>query len=78
MASTGQLGSAALRHLIELLPEGQTEIMMHPGVYDAELIVTGSRLQQERQLELDALLDPEVRHEIEARQVRLITFRELK
>ncbi|MGH9758323.1 MAG: ChbG/HpnK family deacetylase, partial [Candidatus Acidiferrales bacterium] len=78
VASTGQLGPDALRHLIEILPDGQTEIMMHPGIYDAELIATGSRLQQERQLELDALLDPEVKGEIVARQIRLITFRELK
>lgn len=78
VASTGQLGPDALRHLIEILPDGQTEIMMHPGVYDGELIATGSRLQKERQLELDALLDPEVKGAIVARQVRLITFRELK
>lgn len=78
VASTGQLGSDALRHLVEILPDGQTEIMIHPGVYDAELIATGSRLQKERQLELDALLDPEVKGEIVARQIRLITFRELK
>lgn len=78
VAATGQLGPDALRGLIEILPEGQTEIMMHPGIYDSELIATGSRLQQERQLELDALLDPEVRGEVVARQIRLITFRELK
>ena len=45
----GRLGPAALLHLIETLPDGRTEIMLHPGICDAELVRTGSRLQKERQ-----------------------------
>lgn len=77
VAATGQLGAEALCRLIDALPEGRTEIMLHPGVCDEDLARTGSRLQRERQFELDALLAPQVRRAIEHHGVRLITYREL-
>lgn len=77
LASTGQLGPAALRRLIEALPDGQTEIMLHPGICDADLAATGSRLQRERELELAALLDPDVKRAVAAAGIRLITYKEL-
>ncbi|HVB87222.1 MAG TPA: hopanoid biosynthesis-associated protein HpnK [Candidatus Dormibacteraeota bacterium] len=77
LAMTGRLGAAALCQLIDNLPEGRTEIMLHPGMCDADLASTGSRLQQQRQLELEALLAPEVRRAVERNAVRLITYREL-
>ena len=77
LAMTGQLGSENLRRMIEGLDEGQSEIMLHPGVCDPDLARTGSRLQQQREAELAALLDPGVRSAIEERGVRLISFREL-
>jgi chitin disaccharide deacetylase len=77
LAMTGRLGPAALRHLIETLPDGRTEIMLHPGICDAELVRTGSRLQKERQTELEALLDPGVRRALTEQGVRLISYREL-
>jgi chitin disaccharide deacetylase len=77
LAMTGRLGPAALRHLIETLPDGRTEIMLHPGICDDELVRTGSRLQKERQTELEALLDPGVRHALIEQGVRLISYREL-
>lgn len=77
LAMTGRLSAVALRQLIETLPDGSTEIMLHPGVCDADLVATGSRLQQQRQLEMEALLAPEVREAVERHGVRLITYREL-
>jgi chitin disaccharide deacetylase len=77
VAATGQLGAEALCHLIDTLAEGRTEIMLHPGVCDEDLARTGSRLQQQRQLELDGLLAPQVRRAIEHHGIRLITYREL-
>jgi hopanoid biosynthesis associated protein HpnK len=77
LAMTGRLGPAALLHLIDTLPEGRTEIMLHPAVCDADLARTGSRLQGQRQLELNALLAPEVRSAVERNRVRLISYREL-
>jgi chitin disaccharide deacetylase len=77
LASTGGLGPGVLRRLIDSLPEGQTEIMLHPGICDADLAATGSRLQQQRELEMNALLDPQVKQSIVANGIQLITFSSL-
>jgi predicted glycoside hydrolase/deacetylase ChbG (UPF0249 family) len=77
LAMTGQLGSAALRRMAELVEEGSTEIMLHPGICDADLAASGSRLQQQRQTELDGLLDPGVREAFLQRGIHLISYREL-
>jgi len=77
LAMTGHLGAEALRRVIEMLDDGETEIMLHPGICDAELAITGTRLLRERETELAGLLDPGVRSAIEERGVRLISFREL-
>ena len=74
MAMTGQLGPVALRRMIETLPEGTAEIMVHPGICDMDLRNSGSRLQQQRQLELDGLLDADVKHTIEKVGVQLIGY----
>ena len=77
VAATGQLGPEPLCHLIDALPEGTTEIMLHPGFCDEDLVRTGSRLQQQRQLELEGLLAPQVRRAIDHHRIRLISYREL-
>jgi len=77
LAMTGRLGTAALCRLIDTVPDGRTEIMVHPGVYDAGLAASGSRLRMERQTELEGLLAPETRRAIVERGIGLITYREL-
>jgi hopanoid biosynthesis associated protein HpnK len=77
VAATGLLGPEPLCHLIDTLPEGRTEIMLHPGICDEDLARTGSRLQRQRQLELDGLLAPRARRAIDHHRVRLISYREL-
>ena len=77
LAMTGQLGPQALRRMIEMLPEGTTEIMVHPGFCDQDLANTGSRLQRQRELELDGLLDADVKHTLKKEDVQLIGYREL-
>jgi predicted glycoside hydrolase/deacetylase ChbG (UPF0249 family) len=74
---TGRLSAGALCRLIDTVPEGRTEIMLHPGIYDAELVKSGSRLQQQRQIELDGLLAAEARRAVDANDIRLISYREL-
>ncbi|MGD0964714.1 MAG: ChbG/HpnK family deacetylase [Candidatus Acidiferrales bacterium] len=74
LARTGELGPEALRQMIELLPQGTTEIMMHPGVCDGDLARTGSRLQGQRQLELDGLLDADVKRTVEKEGIQLISY----
>jgi chitin disaccharide deacetylase len=77
VAATGLLGPEPLCHLIDTLPEGRTEIMLHPGICDEDLARTRSRLQQQRQLELDGLLAPQVRRAIDHHRIQLISYREL-
>jgi chitin disaccharide deacetylase len=77
LVMTGRLDSAALRCMIDTLREGRTEIMLHPGLADADLAQTGSRLQDQRLTELEALMDPEIKSILTERRIRLISFREL-
>lgn len=77
LASTGGLSAAALRRRIDILPDGQTEIMLHPGICDTDLAQTGSRLQGQRELEMNALIDPSVRRTVVEQNVTLITYRDL-
>jgi hopanoid biosynthesis associated protein HpnK len=77
LAVTGQLGAAALHRLINAIDEGQTEIMLHPGICDQDLARTGSRLQRQREIEMEGLLAPEVRRTVVERGIRLISYRDL-
>ncbi|MGC2707016.1 MAG: ChbG/HpnK family deacetylase [Candidatus Acidiferrales bacterium] len=77
LAMTGKVSAAVLRRMIEMLEDGSTEIMLHPGVYDADLERSGSRLRGQRETELASLLDPGVRSALEERGIRLISYREL-
>ncbi len=77
LAMTGQVSAAALSGMIGTLDDGSTEIMLHPGVCDAELIQSGTRLREQRETELAALLDPGVRSALDERGIRLISYREL-
>lgn len=77
LATTGRLGPALLRGIIGTVGEGTTEIMLHPGICDADLARSGSRLQKHREDEMRGLLDPGVRSAITERGIRLISYREL-
>lgn len=77
LAMTGSLGPAALRRMIDTLPDGSTEIMLHPGICDDDLANSGSRLQMHRNTEMSALLDPAVKSAVVERDIRLISYREL-
>jgi chitin disaccharide deacetylase len=77
LALTGQISAAVLLRMIDTLQEGATEIMLHPGICDSDLAATGSRLQAQRQTELDALLDPGLKAVLAQRDIRLISYAEL-
>jgi len=74
LAMTGHLGPTALSRLIHLVHEGTTEIMLHPGVCDSDLHKVETRLLQQRDAEMEALIDPSVKSAIEERGIRLITY----
>ena len=77
LAVTGRVSAAALCRLIDTLPDGRTEIMTHPGVCDDELRSTDTRLNEQRETELDGLLSPKARQLAQSKGVRLISYREL-
>lgn len=77
LATTGRLGAARLRGMIGTVREGTTEIMLHPGIRDADLARSGSRLQKHREDEMQGLLDPGVHSAVTERGIRLISYREL-
>lgn len=77
VAGTGGIGPSALRGLIDTVSGGTTEIMLHPGICDSNLAQTGSRLQMQRETELQALLVPEMKTVLRARGIRLISYREV-
>ncbi len=65
VAATGLLGAERLCHLIDTLPKGEQKSCCTRASATRILARTGSRLQRQRQLELDGLLARRVRRAIE-------------
>ena len=78
VTATGRLDSPTIRSIMESLQEGTTsELMCHPGEYDADLERAPTRLKREREGELEALSDPDLRRLAVAQGIELIDYREL-
>ncbi len=75
IAQTGALTREGVERFLEVLPEGTTELMCHPGYADDELSKTATRLQASRQKELEILIDPSIRKIVARRGIRLISYR---
>jgi predicted glycoside hydrolase/deacetylase ChbG (UPF0249 family) len=71
---TGGIHFDRFLDVLARLPEGTTEVMVHPGLREAEGRGFSS---EDRQKELGILTDPETRKAIEGYGINLITFREL-
>lgn len=65
-----------LRQVLENLPNGVTELMVHPGRVDDDLLERSSYTVQ-RQKELDALTEPGLKDWLVSRGVKLIHFGDL-
>ena len=74
---TGRLNRQRLLKRLERLPTGLNELMCHPGLCDDELRRAPTRLKRERQVELEALTNPEVRRLLERKGIELTSFRAL-
>jgi predicted glycoside hydrolase/deacetylase ChbG (UPF0249 family) len=72
---TGTLKQSNLIETLERLPEGLTEFMCHPGKLGPELRAATTRLKESREMELAALVSPEVRRAIEQRGIELVNYR---
>jgi chitin disaccharide deacetylase len=71
---TGRFSHEDVVHLIERLPEGWTEFMVHPGFCTNELRAARTRLKESREAELRALTHPAVKEAIEANGVALAAY----
>jgi predicted glycoside hydrolase/deacetylase ChbG (UPF0249 family) len=74
IAQTGELTKEGVVRLLEILPEGTTELMCHPGYVDAELAKSGTRLQASRQAEVDILTNTQIRNLVASQGIRLIDY----
>ncbi len=72
---TGTMTQANLIDTLERLPDGLTEFMCHPGKLGPELRAAATRLKESREIELAALISPEVRSVIERRGIELVNYR---
>jgi hopanoid biosynthesis associated protein HpnK len=74
IAQTGELTKEGALRLLEILPEGTTELMCHPGYMDDDLAKSATRLQASRQTELAILTDTQVRNLVASQGIRLIDY----
>ncbi len=74
LSLTGRLDDAALVSLISTLPDGLTELIVHPGDADPTPLHP-DRLARTRAPERDALVATSVRQALDVNQVSLTTFR---
>lgn len=77
VALTGLLDADAIIKTIRSLRGGVTELMCHPSVYDEELQNAQTRLKKERERELEALIDQDVRQCLIEEKVELSSYAEL-
>ncbi len=71
----GNASQKNLRHILTRLPEGTTELMVHPG----SMTPIGSEFDRDpqRQTEFQMLTNPEVPGLLRERKIELISFRDL-
>jgi predicted glycoside hydrolase/deacetylase ChbG (UPF0249 family) len=74
---TGHFGPREVEALLDRLPAGTTEFMVHPGHCTDELRAMPTRLKESRERELQALLDPGVREAVRRNEIQLANYREL-
>jgi len=74
---TGRMDRRSLLDALARLRPGLTELMCHPGLCDDELRAAPTRLKQERQVEMEALISPEVRALLRRNGVVLTSYREI-
>lgn len=77
VVATGNLDAGGLAGLLERLPDGVSELMCHPGESDAALRDTGTRLCEQREVELAALVAPGLRDVMAHRGIELIGYDQL-
>ncbi|NOS66897.1 MAG: ChbG/HpnK family deacetylase [Candidatus Peribacteraceae bacterium] len=75
LALAGNASAKNLRHIVTRLPEGTTELMVHPGSMTP--IGTPFDLDPQRQTELQMLTNPDVPVLLKERKIELISYADL-
>lgn len=71
---TGIWNERLVQQMLENLPEGVSEWMVHPGICDRELLSRKTRLQQQREREKELLCSPRVAEILEKGGIRIGPF----
>uniref|UniRef100_Q02BI1 YdjC family protein n=1 Tax=Solibacter usitatus (strain Ellin6076) TaxID=234267 RepID=Q02BI1_SOLUE len=71
---TGRFRAAELVALMAALPEGSTELMVHPGRCGHALRSAPTRLKESREAELEALVSPAVRAAVVRSGIELVNY----
>jgi chitin disaccharide deacetylase len=71
---TGRFRTAELVELMGAIPEGSTELMVHPGHCGEALRAARTRLKESREAELEALVAPEVRAAMARHGIELVNY----
>jgi predicted glycoside hydrolase/deacetylase ChbG (UPF0249 family) len=66
-----------LRNIFSQIEDGTFEIMCHPG-YTDPILLSASSYAKQRETELEVLMDPAIRQEIEQNGIQLISFADIK
>jgi predicted glycoside hydrolase/deacetylase ChbG (UPF0249 family) len=74
IAQTGELTRLGVERLLRALPEGTTELMVHPGYLDDALQKSPTRLRESREQELRILTDTRIRNLVASEGIRLIDY----
>jgi len=74
IAQTGELTREGVLRLLEILPEGTTELMCHPGYLDEDLAKSATRLQASRQAEVEILTNTQIRNLVASQGIRLVDY----
>jgi chitin disaccharide deacetylase len=74
---TGCFRTQELLDLLAVLPDGSTELMVHPGRCGPELRAARTRLKESREEELKALTSPEVRDAVARHGIELTRYGDL-
>jgi len=77
MSQTGFLDITAFARIVPDIPVGISELMCHPGYCDEALLNTPTRLLQQRERELELMLNPETRELLRAAGIELVSYKDL-
>jgi predicted glycoside hydrolase/deacetylase ChbG (UPF0249 family) len=77
VSATGSLDERLLHGILRGLPQGDWELVCHPGYLDADLEAAGTRLLASRKTELEALTSEKTRQILNQRGIELISYADL-